>query len=142
MLLKLIFFRTEQCEQCDRQGAIWDHVKREAPGNVEFREVLMDGEPAAVQHYGVRMHPCIVLEKEGHEVKRWTGVTSKLEIISTLKESADQAGERAASVEVPSGPAVPGGAVPGKRAEPPSRHVPPPPGGGPMPEPGPPGRGP
>lgn len=148
MAVRLILVRARDCDECDRQRGIWDQVKRDAPAECEFREVDFDHEPQAAAAYDARMHPTIVLEKAGVELRRWIGVTGKFELLSAVRDAIEGKPER--GVEVPSGPAgaagaggsAASGAVPGRGPELPPRHVPPP-GGEPSPEPmeppGPPG---
>jgi thioredoxin 1 len=129
MTLKLLLFTSRGCAECDRQRAVVDEVKREARGDVDFREVEMESGADAVEHYRVREHPCTVLERNGRELKRWVGVTGKEEILDTIREHRDEAAPR--PMELPSGPATPtpGRAPPGQ----PTQPMPVPPG-----EPGPP----
>jgi thioredoxin 1 len=137
MVLKLVLLRSAECPECDRQRGIWDQVKREAPGQVEFREVLMDGEADAVRYYKARDHPTIVLEKDGKELKRWMGVTNKTELLGAVHEHLDREAPIRPS-EIPSGPSQQGAIAPRGAEQPPPSHVPPPP--GPEPMPGPPGQ--
>jgi thioredoxin 1 len=133
-MLKLIFLRCAACEACARQRAILDKVKPAAPPDVEFREIDTSVNADAASHYDVKGHPTIVVERDGKELKRWTGVADEEEILATLMELAGR--EAARPVELRSGPAVPpGGRVPGSVAPPPERLPPPAPEHGPPIEP-------
>lgn len=110
MTLKMMLFTREGCGACDEQRAVWDQVKREARAEAQFRDIDMESGADAVEHYRVEKHPTIVLERNGHELQRWTEPASKEELLAALREHREPAQPRA--VEVPSGPAGPGGLPP------------------------------
>jgi hypothetical protein len=135
MPLKLLCFRAHRCAECERQQQAWDQVKREALPQVEVREVELDGQPEAARFYRVREHPCTVLVKEGHEVRRWTGVVGADVILQALAMHAESA-PRTRTVPVAPGAPITGGRLPGAVATPPEDPYVPPPGTEPMPSPG------
>lgn len=112
MPLTLTFFKCASCAPCDQQAAILDHVKRETPGDVEFREVPTR-ETEQLARYRVRGHPCIVLERNGQELRRWTTVASRLELLAALRDLRQPLSSVVPPVEVPSGPAAP--SLPGRQ---------------------------
>lgn len=134
MPLKLVLLRKRACAECDRQHAVWEQVRREAPGSVDFRAIEMEEGNPAVEHYKATMHPTTILERDGHELMRWTGVTTKEDILRAILEHQERE-TRPRAVELQSGPALP---PPGLPPQEPSEHIPPS-GPSPMEPPGPPG---
>lgn len=137
MPLRLTFFRCASCAACDQQAAILEHVKRETPGDVEFRELRTDRDPEQAERYRILSHPVLVLERGEVELRRWTGVANKLEILAAIREFLGPLPPAVGPTEVPSGPA---GKLPGKsmvrppaRAPPPDAPTPEPPGEPPQP---------
>ena len=135
MPLKMVLLEIHGCAECERQRAVWEEVRREGAGQARFIDIDIRGNPDAANYYDAREHPTIVLEREGRELKRWTGVTSKAQILAALKQQAQDA-ERQRALEVSAVPAsaVAAGRQPGT-VQPMTEEVVPPP-GGPVPSPG------
>lgn len=107
----LTFFKCASCAPCDQQAAILDHVKREAPGNVEFNQVPTR-ETEQMARYRVTAHPTIILERTGMELRRWSSVVGRMELLAALREATGPAQPIVPPVEVPSGPVT--GMLPGR----------------------------
>lgn len=131
MPLRLTFFRCASCAACDQQAAILEHVKREAPGEVEFRELRTDRDQDEATRYRILSHPVLVLERGSVELRRWNGVTNKLDILAAIREFLGPLPPAVGPTEVPSGPAT--GMLPGKATVQPPSSMPPPSEPGPEP---------
>lgn len=111
MPLTLTFFKCASCAPCDQQAAILDHVKREAPGEVEFKQVATR-ETDQMARYRVTSHPTLILERNGMEVRRWATVVGRMELLAALRDALGPPGPIVPPVEVPSGPVT--GVLPGR----------------------------
>ena len=78
-------FSASWCGPCRTLAPIINEVKTQF-SNVKFEEYDVDEAYAEATKYGVRSVPTIVVEKNGKEVERFTGVSSKLTYINSLNE--------------------------------------------------------
>ena len=78
-------FSASWCGPCRTLAPIINEVKTQFL-NVKFEEYDVDEAYAEATKYGVRSVPTIVVEKNGIEVERFTGVSSKLTYINSLNE--------------------------------------------------------
>ena len=63
---------------------IW---QSEFKDKVEFKKINVDKEGDLAIEKGIFVVPTIILEKDGVEVKKWVGVTSKEELTLAINEA-------------------------------------------------------
>ena len=78
----LIDFWATWCGPCMRQGPV---VEELAEAGYEVGKVDVDKEPSLAQQFRVVSIPTLILFKDGAEVKRFVGLTSKEELKSALE---------------------------------------------------------
>ena len=66
------------------QGPIFDELAKDLGDKVEFRKINVDKEGDLAVENGIMVVPTIILEKEGMEVQKWMGVTSREELIKAI----------------------------------------------------------
>lgn len=84
--LVLMDFYADWCGPCKMQGPIFEALAEdeEYRDKAEFRKVNVDKEGAQAAEKSIMVVPTIILEKDGVEVQRWMGVTSKEELIKAI----------------------------------------------------------
>lgn len=73
------------CGPCRTLAPVINEVKTQF-SNVKFEEYDVDTQHEQASKYGIRSVPTIVIEKNGVEVERFTGVSSKLTYTNALNE--------------------------------------------------------
>ena len=79
-------FSAVWCGPCRALAPIINEVKSNF-SNVVFEEYDVDVAYEEATKYGVRSVPTVVIEKNGVEVERFTGVSSKIAYINAINES-------------------------------------------------------
>ncbi|SES74637.1 thioredoxin [Methanococcoides vulcani] len=69
-------FTATWCGPCQMQKPILEELEGEMGDKVEFKMVDVDQNNALAGKYGISAVPTLIIEKDGAEVKRFTGVTS------------------------------------------------------------------
>ena len=82
--LKLMDFYADWCGPCREQGPIFEDLAKDFSDKVEFRKINVDKEGDLATEKGILVVPTIILEKDGVEVQKWMGVTSKEELIKAI----------------------------------------------------------
>ncbi len=77
----LIDFYADWCGPCRMLGPILDEISKEHT----VYKVNVDNEMELAQKYGIMSIPCMILFKDGEEVKRLIGLHSKSEIEELFK---------------------------------------------------------
>ncbi len=76
---------SHNCGPCRIMNPIIEELEKEFEGKVEFEKINVDEKPEVSSKYGVMSIPTYVIEKDGKEVGRKIGVTSKADLVSLLK---------------------------------------------------------
>lgn len=82
--LILMDFYADWCGPCKMQGPIFEDLAKDFGDKVEFRKIDVDKEGDLAIEKGIMVVPTIILEKDGVEVQKWMGVTSKEELINAI----------------------------------------------------------
>jgi len=82
-MLKVIKFSGTWCGPCKVLAPIFNQVKSEVR-EVIYQDIDVDAESALAIKYNVRGVPTIIIEKDGQEVKRIIGMSTKDNLISTI----------------------------------------------------------
>lgn len=81
----LIDFWATWCGPCKMISPIIDQVATEMAGSAKVGKVNVDEASALATRYGVRNIPTLIFIKNGEEVDRITGATSKDNILKRLR---------------------------------------------------------
>ena len=81
----LVDFWATWCGPCKMVAPIFDEVSKEYAGKVTFAKMDVDSNQATPARFGIRGIPTLILFKDGAEVKRFVGLTSKEELKSALE---------------------------------------------------------
>jgi thioredoxin len=82
-MTKVIKFSATWCGPCKTLAPIYNEAKSEIL-DVAFQEIDVDSDSASAIKYNVRSVPTIVIEKDGNEVKRVSGMISKPALTSLI----------------------------------------------------------
>lgn len=82
--LILMDFYADWCGPCKMQGPIFEDLAKDFSDKVEFHKINVDKEGDLAIEKGIMVVPTIILEKDGVEVQKWMGVTSKEELIKAI----------------------------------------------------------
>ena len=88
-MVKLILmdFYADWCGPCKMQGPIFEDLAKDFNDKVEFRKINVDKEGDLAVEKGIMVVPTIILEKDGVEVQKWMGVTSREELIKAINKA-------------------------------------------------------
>ncbi len=84
MAVKLLDFWAQWCAPCRIMNPIIDEIEKEIQG-IEIERINVDEKPDISSKYSVMSIPTYVIEKDGKEVGRKIGVTSKQDLVDLLK---------------------------------------------------------
>ncbi len=82
--VSLIDFWAEWCGPCRMMSPIIDDLAKEYEGRVKIGKINVDEEMELAENFGVSSIPTLVIMKDGHEVKRFVGLTQKAVLASAL----------------------------------------------------------
>jgi thioredoxin 1 len=85
--LILMDFYADWCGPCKMQGPIFEDLAKDFNDKVEFRKINVDREGDLAVEKGIMVVPTIILEKDGVEVQKWMGVTSREELIKAINKA-------------------------------------------------------
>ena len=80
-------FYADWCGPCRMQTPIFEELEKEFKDTAEFRKVNVDKEGDLATEKGIFVVPTLILEKDGKELKKWMGVTSKEELTNAISEA-------------------------------------------------------
>lgn len=83
-MIKLLDFWAFWCEPCQMMKPIVKELEKELSGKVEVVEINVDENGSEAAKYGVMGIPTFVVLKDGKEVGRKVGVTSKSELLKLV----------------------------------------------------------
>ena len=69
------------------QTPIFEDLEKEFKDKAEFRKVNVDKEGDLATEKGIFVVPTIILEKDGVELKKWMGVTSREELTRAINDA-------------------------------------------------------
>jgi len=79
-------FYAEWCGPCKVLTPLMENVKSKF-SNVNFEDIDIEVQYEVAQKYYVRSVPTVIIEKDGEEVSRFTGVQSEMAYINALNEN-------------------------------------------------------
>jgi thioredoxin 1 len=79
-------FSAAWCGPCRALAPVINEIKGQF-SNVKFEEYDVDVAYEEATKYGIRSVPTVIMEKNGVEIERFTGVQSKLAYVNALNES-------------------------------------------------------
>jgi len=83
----LMDFYADWCGPCRMQTPIVEQLEKELGDKAEFRKINVDKEGDLATEKGIFVVPTLILEKDGKELKKWMGVTSKEELAQAINEA-------------------------------------------------------
>jgi thioredoxin 1 len=79
-------FYAAWCGPCKVLTPLMENVKSKF-NNVSFEDIDIEVQYEIAQKYYVRSVPTVIIEKDGKEVQRFTGVQSEMAYINALNEN-------------------------------------------------------
>jgi len=83
-MVELIDFYADWCGPCVVMEPIIEELEKETAGKVNIRKVDVDKDQEEASKYGVMSIPTYIILKDGKEVDRFIGSTSKESIVSKI----------------------------------------------------------
>jgi thioredoxin 1 len=84
----LVDFWAEWCGPCRMMAPVLDELSAQYAGKVTIGKINVDNEGELAQEFGVSSIPTLIVFKDGKEVNRYVGVTSKTELARALDAAA------------------------------------------------------
>ncbi len=82
----LIDFWAPWCGPCKIMNPVLEEIEKELGDKIEVEKINVDENPQKASQYGVMSIPTYVVMKDGKEIARKIGVTSKAELLRLLQE--------------------------------------------------------
>ena len=82
----LLDFTATWCGPCRMQKPILEELEKEFGDKVEIKEVDVDQNQELAAKHAIRVVPTLILEKDGVEAKRFTGVTQASVLSAEFKK--------------------------------------------------------
>jgi len=78
-------FSAQWCQPCRALNPVMNEIKGQFSG-VKFEEYDVDNFPHVAEKYRVSSVPTVIIEKDGLELERFTGLSSKMAYINAISE--------------------------------------------------------
>lgn len=85
-MVKLLDFWAPWCGPCHVMAPVLEEIKKELAGKAEIEEINVDEKPEEASKFGVMSIPTYIIEKDGQEMGRKIGVTSKADLLQLLQQ--------------------------------------------------------
>lgn len=83
-MIKLLDFKANWCGPCQMMEPVIEEIKKELEGKIEVEVIDVDENQAKASEYGVMSIPTYVVIKEGKEIGRKIGMSSKEELLKLI----------------------------------------------------------
>ena len=87
MMIGLLYFSAGWCPPCQQMKPVFEELKEDFEGRVEFRKIDVDNEEGKAAKFKVLSIPTFVILKDGKEVDRKVGALSKEILKSWIAEN-------------------------------------------------------
>ena len=84
-MLEVKKFSAVWCGPCRALAPVMNEIKGQF-SNVKFTDYDVDTAYEAAEEYGIRSVPTVVIVKDGVEINRFTGMSSKLAYVNAINE--------------------------------------------------------
>lgn len=84
-MIKLLDFWAPWCSPCTMMNPIIEELEKELAGKIEVEKINVDDNQAKAAEFGVMSIPAYIFLKDGKEISRKVGVTSKEDLLKLLK---------------------------------------------------------
>lgn len=84
-MIQLLDFWASWCGPCRVMAPVIEELEKELAGKVEVEKINVDENQAKASEYGVMSIPTYIALKDGKEVGRKIGVTSKADLLKLLQ---------------------------------------------------------
>lgn len=84
-MVKLLDFWAVWCGPCKIMNPVIEEIEKELGDKVEVEKINVDDNQAKASAFGVMSIPTYIVMKDGKEVGRKIGVTSKADLIKLLQ---------------------------------------------------------
>lgn len=78
-------FSATYCAPCRALAPVMNEIKSQVSG-VKFEEYDVDNFPHVAEQYRVTSVPTVIIEKDGLELERFTGLSSKMAYMNAINE--------------------------------------------------------
>lgn len=85
-MVKLLDFWAEWCGPCKFMNPIIEELEKEMAGKVTIEKIDVDEHQDVAAKHGVLSIPTYIVEKDGKEVERITGATSKENLVKAISK--------------------------------------------------------
>jgi thioredoxin 1 len=85
-MVKLLDFWAEWCGPCKFMNPIIEELEKEMAGKVTIEKIDVDEHQDIAAKYGVMSIPTYIVEKDGKEVERIIGATSKENLTKAISK--------------------------------------------------------
>ncbi|HWQ18638.1 MAG TPA: thioredoxin [Methanotrichaceae archaeon] len=82
----LMDFYADWCGPCKMQTPIMEELEHDLKDKAEFKKINVDKDGELASKYNIFVVPTLVLEKDGQEINRWMGVTTKDELSKAIDD--------------------------------------------------------